>query len=99
VPIKLHTELFRYKDLDIIRPSWCIYLTFLNIIRILSNSYFIEFYTEDEAIRANILAPIELELERTRFTTIISNKYFKIVSLIDLKSVPIKGYKLLVALS
>jgi hypothetical protein len=91
VPIKLHTELFRYKDLDIIRPSWCIYLTFLNIIRILSNSYFIEFYTKDEAI--------ELELERTRFTTIISNKYFKIVSLIDLKSVPIKGYKLLVALS
>jgi hypothetical protein len=99
VPVKLRTELFQYKDLDIIRLSWRIYLMFLNIIRILSNSYFIEFYTKDEAIRANILIPIESELERMRFTIIISNKYFKIISLIDLKSVPIKGYKLLVALS
>jgi hypothetical protein len=99
VPVKLRTELFRYKDLDIIRLSWRIRLIFLDIIRILSNSCFIEFHTEDKAIRANVLVSIESELERTRFATIISNKYFKIISSIDLKSVPVKGYKLLVALS
>jgi hypothetical protein len=33
------------------------------------------------------------------FAIIINNKYFKIISLIDLKSISIKGYKLLVILS
>jgi len=42
---------------------------------------------------------IELELEKTRLTTIIYNKYLKIISLIDLKLIPIKGYKLLIILS
>jgi hypothetical protein len=72
---------------------------FLNIISILSNSYFIEFHTKDKAIRANILIPIELELKWMHFTIIINNKYFKIISLIDLKSIPIKGYKLLIVLN
>jgi hypothetical protein len=72
---------------------------FLNIISILYNSYFIEFYTKDEAIRAYILISIELELKRTRLAIIIYNKYLKIIGLIDLKLIPIKGYKLLVIFS
>ena len=72
---------------------------FLNIISILRNSYFVEFYTKDEAIRAYILISIELELKRTRLTIIIYNKYLKIIGLIDLKLIPIKGYKLLVIFS
>jgi hypothetical protein len=72
---------------------------FLNIISILYDNYFIEFYTKDEAIRAYILISIELELERTRLTTIIYNKHLKIISLIDLKLVSIEGYKLLVTFS
>jgi len=72
---------------------------FLNIINILYNSYFIEFYTKDKAIRAYILISIELELKRTCFTTIIYNKYLKIIGLINLKLVSIKGYKLLVIFS
>jgi len=72
---------------------------FLNIISILCNSYFIEFYTKDEAIRAYVLISIELELKRTRLTTIIYNKYLKIIGLIDLKLISIEGYKLLVIFS
>jgi hypothetical protein len=72
---------------------------FLNIISILYNNYFIEFYTKDEAIRAYILISIELELKRTRLTIIIYNKYLKIIGLIDLKLILIKGYKLLVIFS
>jgi hypothetical protein len=71
----------------------------LNVISILYNSYFIEFYTENEAIRAYILISIELELKRTRLTIIIYNKYLKIIGLIDLKLIPIEGYKLLVIFS
>ena len=71
----------------------------LNIISILRNSYFIEFYTKDEAIRAYILISIESELKRTRLTTIIRNKYLKIISLISLKLIPIKGYKFLIIFS
>ena len=72
---------------------------FLNIISILYNSYFIEFYTKDEAIRAYILISIELELKRTCFTTIICDKYLKIIGLIDFKLISIEGYKLLVIFS
>jgi hypothetical protein len=69
---------------------------FLDIISILRDSYFIEFYTKDEAIRAYVLISIELELKRTCLTTIIYNKYLKIIGLISLKLIPIKGYKFLV---
>ena len=72
---------------------------FLNIINILYDSYFIEFYTKDKAIRAYILISIELELKRTHLTIIIYNKYLKIIGLIDLELIPIKGYKLLVIFS
>jgi hypothetical protein len=72
---------------------------FLNIISILYNSYFIEFYTKDEAIRAYVLISIELELKRTRLTTIIRDKYLKIIGLIDLELISIEGYKLLVIFS
>jgi len=72
---------------------------FLNVISILYNNYFIEFYTENEAIRAYILISIELELKRTYLAIIIYNKYLKIIGLIDLKLIPIKGYKLLVIFS
>ena len=72
---------------------------FLNIISILYNNYFIEFYTKDEAIRAYILIFIELELKRTRLTIIINNKYLKIIGSINLKLIPIEGYKLLVIFS
>jgi hypothetical protein len=72
---------------------------FLDIISILYNSCFIEFYTKDEAIRAYVLISIESELERTRLTTIIRNKYLKIIGLISLKLIPIKGYKFLVIFS
>jgi hypothetical protein len=72
---------------------------FLNIINILRNNYFIEFYTKDKAIRAYILISIELELKKTRLTMIIYNKYLKIISLISLKLIPIKGYKFLVIFS
>ena len=72
---------------------------FLNIISILRDSYFIEFYTEDKAIRAYVLISIELELKRTRLTIIIYNKYLKIIGSIDLKLISIEGYKLLVTFS
>jgi hypothetical protein len=47
-------------------------------------------------MRAYIIISIELELKRIHFTIIIYNKYLKVISLIDLKLVFIKGYKLLV---
>jgi hypothetical protein len=72
---------------------------FFNIVYILYKGYFIKFYTKDKAIRANILISIEPELERIYFAIIIYNKYFKIISLIDLKSVFIKDYKFLVIFS
>jgi hypothetical protein len=72
---------------------------FLNIISILYDSCFIEFYTKDEVIRAYILIFIELELEKTCLATIICNKYLKIISLINLKLVLIKSYKFLVIFS
>jgi hypothetical protein len=69
---------------------------FLDIVYILYKDCFIKFHTEDKAIRANILISIEPELERIYFAIIICNKYLKIIGLIDLKSVSIKGYKFLV---
>jgi len=69
---------------------------FLNIISILYDNYFVEFYTKDEAIRAYILISIKLELKRTRLAIIVYNKHLKIIGLIDLKLIPIKGYKLLI---
>jgi len=72
---------------------------FLNIVSILYDSYFIEFYTENEAIRAYILISIELELKRICLAIIVCNKYLKIIGLIDLKLIPIEGYKLLVIFS
>ena len=72
---------------------------FLNIISILRDSYFIEFYTKDEAIRAYILISIELELKKTYLAIIIRDKYLKIIGLINLKLVFIEGYKLLVTFS
>ena len=72
---------------------------FLNIISILYDNYFIEFYTKDEAIRAYILVSIELELKRTCLAIIVYNKYLKIIGLIDLKLILIKAYKLLVIFS
>jgi len=71
----------------------------LDVISILYDSYFVEFYTENEAIRAYILISIELELKRTRLAIIIYNKYLKIIGSIDLKLIPIEGYKLLVIFS
>ena len=72
---------------------------FLNIINILRDNYFIEFYTKDKVIRAYILIFIELELKKTYLTIIIYNKYLKIIGLINLKLIPIEGYKLLVIFS
>jgi hypothetical protein len=72
---------------------------FLNIISILRDDYFIEFHAKDEAIRAYILISIESELKRTRLTTIIRNKHLKIIGLIGLELVLIKGYKFLVTFS
>jgi len=72
---------------------------FLNIVSILYDNYFIEFYTKNEAIRAYVFISIELELKRIRLTIIIYNKYLKIIGLINLKLIPIKGYKLLVIFS
>jgi len=71
----------------------------LNIISVLYNNYFVEFYTENEAIRAYILISIESELERIYLTIIVYNKYLKIIGLIDLELIPIEGYKLLVIFS
>jgi hypothetical protein len=50
-------------------------------------------------MRAYILISIELELKRTRLAIIVRNKYLKIIGLIDLKLIPIKGYKFLVIFS
>jgi hypothetical protein len=72
---------------------------FLDIISILYDSYFIEFHAKDEAIRAYVLIFIELELKRTCLATIVRNKHLKIIGLIDLKLISIKGYKLLVTFS
>jgi len=71
----------------------------LNVISILYDSYFVEFYTENEAIRAYVLISIELELKRIRLAIIIYNKYLKIIGSIDLELIPIEGYKLLVIFS
>jgi hypothetical protein len=72
---------------------------FLDVISILRDSYFIEFYAENEAIRAYVLISIESELKRTRLATIIYDKYLKIIGSIDLELIPIEGYKLLVIFS
>jgi hypothetical protein len=72
---------------------------FLNIISILRDGYFIEFYAKDKAIRAYVLISIELELKRTYLAIIVYNKYLKIIGLIGLKLIPIKGYKFLVIFS
>jgi hypothetical protein len=50
-------------------------------------------------MRAYILISIELELERTCLAIIIRNKYLKIIGSINLKLIPIKGYKFLVIFS
>jgi hypothetical protein len=50
-------------------------------------------------MRAYILTSIESELKRTRLTTIIYNKYLKVIGSINLKLIPIEGYKLLVTFS
>jgi hypothetical protein len=50
-------------------------------------------------MRAYILISIELELKRIRLTMIIYNKYLKIIGLIGLELIPIKGYKFLVIFS
>jgi len=71
----------------------------LDVISILHDSCFVEFYAENEAIRAYVLISIESELKRTRLATIIYNKHLKIIGSIDLKLVPIEGYKLLVTFS
>ena len=71
----------------------------LNIISILYNSYLVEYYTENEAIRAYVFISIELELKKIYLVIIIYNKYLKIIGSIDLKLILIKGYKLLVILS
>ena len=92
-------KFFKYKDLDFIKLSGYIYLLFLNIISILSDSCFIEFYAKDEAISANVLISIEPELKQIRLVIIIDNKDFKVISPIDLKLVLIKGYKLLIIFS
>jgi hypothetical protein len=42
-----------------------------------------------------LLISIESELKRTRLAMIIYNKYLKIIGLISLKLIPIKGYKFL----
>jgi hypothetical protein len=72
---------------------------FLNVISILRDNYFIEFHAENKAIRAYILIFIELELKRIYLAIIIYNKYLKIIGLIGLKLIPIKGYKFLVIFS
>ena len=71
----------------------------LDVISILHDSCFVEFYAENEAIRAYVIISIELEFKRTGLAIIIYNKYLKIIGLIDLKLIPIKGYKLLVIFS
>jgi hypothetical protein len=50
-------------------------------------------------MRAYVLISIELELKRTRLATIICDKYLKIIGLIGLELIPIKGYKFLVIFS
>ena len=92
-------KFFKYKDLDLIKLSKYIYLLFLNIINILSNSYFIEFYIKDKAISTNVLIFIKPKPKRTRLAIIINNKDFKVTSSINLKLVFIKGYKLLIIFS
>ena len=72
---------------------------FLNVISILYDNCFIEFYTKDEVIRAYVLISIESKLKKMRLVIIIHNKYLKIIGLIDLKLIPIKGYKFLVIFS
>jgi hypothetical protein len=72
---------------------------FLDVISILRDSCFIEFYAKNEAIRAYVFTSIESEFKRTRLATIIYNKYLKIIGSIDLELIPIEGYKLLVTFS
>jgi hypothetical protein len=72
---------------------------FLNVISILRNSYFVEFYTKNEAMRTCVFISIESEFKRTYLAIIVYNKYLKIISLINLKLIPIEGYKLLVIFS
>jgi hypothetical protein len=62
------------------------------MIYILYKSYFIIFYIKNKIIRINIFIFIELELKNIYFIIIIYNKYFKVINLINLKSIFIKDY-------
>ena len=66
------------------------------MIYILYKNYFIKFYIKNKIIKANIFIFIKPEFKRIYFIIIIYNKYFKVIGLIDLKSIPIKDYEFLV---
>jgi hypothetical protein len=68
----------------------CIYLTLLYIVNILSYNCFIKFHFKNKIILRGILAFIKTELKRTRFTIIINNKGFNIISIYYLKFIIIK---------
>jgi hypothetical protein len=59
-------------------------------------NYFIKFYFKNKIILYSILAFIKIELKRTRFATVISNKGLNIISIYYFKFIIIKGNKFLI---
>jgi hypothetical protein len=59
-------------------------------------NYFIKFYSKNKIILYSILAFIKIELKRTRFATVISNKGLNIISIYYFKFIIIKGNKFLI---
>ena len=66
------------------------------IINILNYNCFIKLYFKNKAILYSVLAFIKMELKRTLFAIIISNKGFNIISIYCFKFIIIKGNKFLI---
>ena len=97
--VKLLPELFRSKDLNVVGPCRRICPSFLDIICILCNGFFIKFHAKNKTVDAHILAAIESELERTCHVTVIRDENLKVIGSVNFKLVAIKGHKFLVTLS
>jgi len=70
-----------------------IYLKFFDIIIILSNYSLIKFYSKNQVITCSFIS-IKIKFIQLSFCTIIYNKDIKIIYIIYLKFIIIKGNKL-----
>jgi hypothetical protein len=97
--VKLLPELFWSKDLNVVGSCRRICPSFLDIIYILYNGFFIKFHAKNKTVDAHILAAIESELKRTCHVTIIRDKNLKVIGSMNFKLIAIKDHKFLITLS